>query len=98
MTKTRTKYDNEQRNRVSSLSTEYLTCRTFGHAWSVDVDREGSGSMLHLTCVRCKAQRFAEVDGDGDVTRRRYRYPESYHIEGRVSRSVYRWTFVRQAP
>jgi hypothetical protein len=59
---------------------DYITCRTWGHAW-FEYDSNWTpmfGTPVTLRCERCNAERRDTIDGRGNVASRRYLLPESY--------------------
>jgi hypothetical protein len=67
------------RQRVFS---QFLTCRTLGHAWHVvPADRAGSlgGDPMWLRCQRCNTERHDSISmSTGDLINRQYVYQDGY--------------------
>lgn len=58
-------------------------CRDLQHAWRPhDGGRRGKGWFRVLECPRCGTHVEQELDRFGQVTSRRYRYPEGYLVKG----------------
>jgi len=64
--------------------TEYVRCRTFGHAWEEVPVMEGDAwgrPQFWLRCVRCSTERHDVIDaGSGSLEGRAYQYPEEYRL------------------
>jgi hypothetical protein len=72
------------------LETQYLICRSIGHAWdelpnadfSAELWRTSKGALA-LRCARCYAERYDYIGSDLSVVARRYKYPKNYQtIQG----------------
>lgn len=66
--------------------TEYVRCRTFGHAWDevpVMVPDAYGRPQFWLRCTRCTTERHDVVNGgSGWLEAREYVYPEEYSLTG----------------
>lgn len=69
----------------TDLDTEYVGCRTFGHAWDDKPARDDgkltprAGNLIvRILCLRCTSHRVDEVTKRGKVVRRRYQYVAGY--------------------
>jgi hypothetical protein len=83
---------------------EYVKCRTIGHAWD---DITGSvaphqftfldGARVYFQCIRCTTKRediWSRVTGD--LMARQYTYPADYKITGDMpSRPEFRLMYLR---
>jgi len=66
--------------------TEFVRCRTFGHAWDevpvMEPDTYGR-PQFWLRCTRCTAERHDVVNpSSGWLEGRTYLYPEEYSLAG----------------
>lgn len=67
-----------------SMETEFLECRTIGHAWRPVVSYSNRDTELNyrwevlLRCSRCNTERADLVDSQGRLAGRAYRYREGY--------------------
>lgn len=64
---------------------EFVTCRTFGHAWdSIPVtEPDPDGPQFWLRCTRCTTLRRDVIDQRyGSLIRRKYDYPDDYQMKG----------------
>lgn len=72
---------------LQELELNHLQCRSWAHAWEyavsylVRIDR-ADYIELHLTCLRCKAERIDTLRRTtGLLETRSYKMPDGYHIE-----------------
>ena len=67
------------------LDQAMLRCRIYGHAWDEFYpDNLGSpiyGWRLSLRCTRCTAERHDVIDHIGQISQRRYIYPQDYQMK-----------------
>lgn len=73
------------RTNLEEMSTDYLECRSWAHAWKhvvTYVTKTGRTKAyeLHLRCLRCPAER-RDLIVRGDVMSRRYTYPRGYLVK-----------------
>lgn len=73
-----------------------MRCRTYGHAWDeftpIDLPPK-AGWQLSLRCIRCTTERHDVIDLVGNLSERRYVYPDGYRdatADHRLSRQEYR--------
>jgi hypothetical protein len=89
-----------------NLQSAFLQCRpgNSGHAWDI-VDgsaldmpepRVQKGKLVFRRCVRCTTARVDQINTVGAVTWRRYRYPEGYKLEEKVSSPALRAELLRR--
>ena len=85
---------------LDELRDAYLECRTYGHAWyEIQSERplESNTWWLTLRCKRCKTLREAPVSAlTGDTDGNRYKYPDGYRLDEKVTRSQFRQTLARR--
>ena len=78
----------------------YITCRTFGHAWSPTLvqKREVYGRRLLLECERCSMVRMDGISATNEVITRSYDQPKGYKLsrEHSPSRLDFRGEWVRR--
>lgn len=67
---------------LEAYSTNFLRCRTFGHPWEeyIPVGQADPpwGFRFALRCVTCTTERHDIIDAVGEVSIRRYLYPDGY--------------------
>lgn len=60
---------------------QFLSCRTFGHAWKLHNTESNCGRVqFTLVCRDCKARRIDLVGRNGKEPTRRYEYPDGYQF------------------
>lgn len=70
-----------RRTKKQMVQSQYLMCRTFGHAWFIIPGERGrlGGDPMWIRCERCDTERHDSVSfATGDVMSRNYVYPEGY--------------------
>lgn len=64
---------------------DFLTCRTLGHAWDpipADAPSKRGGDPWWLRCVRCSTERHDDLNWmTGELVGRSYVYPDGYAID-----------------
>jgi hypothetical protein len=72
----------------TTLRSEYRLCRMFrAHAlegFTPDARRYKApdwGTTFHFRCIRCGTERHDTIDSLGELSTRRYVYPDEYRLE-----------------
>lgn len=84
---------------------DYVMCRLALHAWeevgddSITRPEEPGWWWLVLQCVRCDTKRYDLITSSYEVWTRRYKYPNGYQIDEKVTRSDMRreWAYRHHA-
>ena len=79
---------------LDALPTEYVVCRTFGHAWEefipVGMRKPEHGFRFSILCVSCGTERHDLLNLAGELIQREYRYAPAYQVSFKLSRADYR--------
>ena len=70
-----------RRTKTQQRNSQFLMCRTFGHAWFVIPGTRGAlgGDPMWIRCERCDAERHDSISFvTGEVMSRSYVYPDGY--------------------
>lgn len=83
---------------LKAMAEKHVECRTFGHSWSpLRTVADASGILIELKCNRCTTQRSDRVNRhDGSLDTRSYMYVDGYRGHGSVTRSTFRFEFIRR--
>jgi hypothetical protein len=79
-----------------------VRCRTYGHGWDewtpVGMRKPPWGFRLSLRCVRCGTERHDIIDANGDVSSRKYYYPDGYKMtrDERPTRPQFRLLLLKE--
>lgn len=66
------------------------------HAWAeyaddeVDQPEQKGWWWFILKCERCNTRRYDLIDSNGDVFSRRYKYPDGYEVDEKITRTSMR--------
>lgn len=79
---------------LDDLPTDFLKCRTFGHAWEeyvpVGMRKPTFGFRYSLLCASCGTERHDLIDTNGGLVQREYRYPDGYRLSFWLDRATAR--------
>ena len=81
-----------------SASLAHDMCRTLGHSW-YEADSSWVprwGTPFEWRCDRCGTTRREVIDVHGQVSHRKYLYPEGYRSAEKLTRAQYRVMMIRQ--
>lgn len=76
----------------SEYPEEFLNCRSWGHAWALATMQQTKLvrtpiTLVVLGCARCKMERRDLRNRQWELVERTYKFPQGYHVKGRVPRA-----------